>query len=640
MKSLSASAEFKRLIKALVGKAIGEFPEDKTVTVVTDMNEAILYDQTSQKGVYSYTIYSIESLLTDDGEISVAGTAIPRDGLIKVEYSFTVDGVLASKERSHAVIDLGVESAIPEDIKSQLIAAGVGELSSSVSFDIRFNKDNVKTRKIEYVITDISLIAEIDEDKQSVTYLNEVTENSIVTYSFYYLLDGVEVGVGDVMTIDLSTAKEGHYLNIKNALLGKSAGEQDISVIDEVYCQPFMDFRAYTVKSILGYVEIEQIVSFKFVYEDERDTFNGGAIYQNTLPESNPYSIYAVNEEACDEVLRILGGITADQTSTGAQGVVGTETVAVGLNHTTMEKFGLYDGHKVTFSLPRGLNPLAGSDQYNWMYNLDFNLYISDLQPDGTRYVGSEMYDIVVKIDGKYFDYLDFSFTEYWSKRNLVMIDVANIDKVGVEFNMADIYGGYDFTLKHETYYYTADGRYPTKPEGVSSTEYDFITVRVKPLGDRHSENELVKILAERNAFDVDLASVYNQVAGIAPGGVGLSVGYDTLGTSSFKDILRILYSTYYLGVVSEEDMAKGEEENRLMRLSFDVGTSSAYSYTYDFYRIDDRRVMVSFYRMGDDGTKIGVVSDFYVSTFAFKKIVTNFQNLLNGVEIDTEAAY
>lgn len=647
LSSLSSS-EFERLVAALVGKAVGDLPAEESVTVVTDMNEATLFDPETGKGVYEYTIYAIESVITDKGEITAEGSAVSADSLIKVEYSFALDGVSGSSERCHAVIDLSAESVISSEIKSQLVAGGVGALDSPITFTAKYTKDNVKTRKIEYIITDISLIIEVNDEDQSVKYLDKVTENSIVSYTFKYLLDGVEIGAGDIMTVDLSAAKEGHYLNVKNALVGKSSGEQSISVKDDVYCQPFMDFRAYNIKSILGYVKTEQTVGFKFVPEGKRDTFYGESIYMNTLPSDNRYSNYAMNDEACDQVLRILGGITTDSnTSSGAQGLEGFETVAIGLSHANMEKYGLYEGDKIFFELPRGLNSYANSEDYEWLYRVGFTLYVGERQPDGTRYVGSDMYDIVVKIDASIFDFLDFSFPEYWARRNLAMIGVSNIDKVTLDLNMTDVYGKYDFNLNHETRYYGSNSYYDDYdkiPEGESTTEYDFITVRVRPLGERHSETLLSNLIAQNSSEsnkvkDLDLAVVYNKAAGISPGNNGLMVGYDTLGTSSFKDLLRILYSTYYLGVLSAEDQAKATEDNRLMSLSFDVGSSSAYSYNYDFYRIDDRRVMVSLYR-ADGETKIGEVSDFYITTLAFKKLVTNFTNLLNGVELNADRGY
>ena len=67
------------------------------------------------------------------------------------------------------------------------------------------------------------------------------------------------------------------------------------------------------------------------------------------------------------------------------------------------------------------------------------------------------------------------------------------------------------------------------------------------------------------------------------------------------------------------------------------------YYYTYDFYRIDDRRVMVSLYRSDADGNKIdtlGEVSDFYITTFAFKKLVNQYIGILNGEHVDESVSY
>ena len=642
--SLGSSPEFDRMIKYLVGKEIGELDAEKTVTVLSDLNQAVLYDEKTNKGIYEYTIYEIEALLTEDGEINEKGTAISSDSIIKVTYGFKLDGVAPVSEKTHAVIDLGKAVAIPADVKSKLISSGVGVLSDpeSCSFEVKYNTDNVNKRKMEYVITNISLICEKD-DKGNANYLNKVTDKSIVTYTFHYLLDGEAVGAGDIVTIDLSKVKAGHYLNVKNALVGKNAGSQSISVADDVYCQPFMDFRSYNIKSLLGYVEMEATVAFKYLPEGERDNFRGESMYENILTDS-VYSDYMINDEACDAVLRIVGGINADAGSSGAEGVVGMETVAVGLNHENMDKYGLYNGHRISFSLPRGLSPASTSQGYDWVYDLEFVLYVGERQPDGTRYVGSEMYDIVVKIDASVFDYLDYSFPEYWARRNLVMINVANINKVGVEFSMDKLYGKYDLEVDHTTKYYDENGIYSSKPEGNDYDEYDFIDVRVHPLGDRHSDSLLMQIFKDQKdqTTGTNLATVYNIAAGIKPGSgrPGLSIGFDTLGTSSFKDVMKVMFSTYYLGVLSEEDQAKATEENRLLRVGFDVEGASTFTYTYDFHRIDDRRVLVSLYRTDFTGQKLGEVRDFYISTPAFKKIVSNFTNLFNGVEIDSEIPY
>ena len=78
------------------------------------------------------------------------------------------------------------------------------------------------------------------------------------------------------------------------------------------------------------------------------------------------------------------------------------------------------------------------------------------------------------------------------------------------------------------------------------------------------------------------------------------------------------------------------------MSMHLDIEGKS-YGYTYDFYRIDDRRIMVSFYRSDDAGNKVdqlGEVSDYYISTFAFKQLVNHYIYLLNGKEVDESINY
>jgi hypothetical protein len=52
---------------------------------------------------------------------------------------------------------------------------------------------------------------------------------------------------------------------------------------------------------------------------------------------------------------------------------------------------------------------------------------------------------------------------------------------------------------------------------------------------------------------------------------------------------------------------------------------------------------MVSFYITDENGDKIesyGEVCDFYITTFAFKKLVNNYVYLLNGEVVDESVGY
>ena len=80
------------------------------------------------------------------------------------------------------------------------------------------------------------------------------------------------------------------------------------------------------------------------------------------------------------------------------------------------------------------------------------------------------------------------------------------------------------------------------------------------------------------------------------------------------------------------------------MRMSFKLSSSGS-PYVYEFYRYDDRCVMVRIYQesynsaTGEYKTTTPV-SDFYISTFAFKKLVNHFIDVMNTIDIDKENAY
>ena len=117
---------------------------------------------------------------------------------------------------------------------------------------------------------------------------------------------------------------------------------------------------------------------------------------------------------------------------------------------------------------------------------------------------------------------------------------------------------------------------------------------------------------------------------------------YDTLGSASFNSVYELLLLTRYRSNLTEEEKAEAADAPRVFRMHFKLAGKDAY-YTYDFYRIDDRRVMVSLYRTDAEGNKIDngmQVSDFYITTFAFKKLINNYVALLNGEDIDATVGY
>ena len=98
-----------------------------------------------------------------------------------------------------------------------------------------------------------------------------------------------------------------------------------------------------------------------------------------------------------------------------------------------------------------------------------------------------------------------------------------------------------------------------------------------------------------------------------------------------------------YQGILTEEEQAAGFAAKKIMSFRFrlDADNASAHYYVYDFYRVDDRKIMVSMYQADSDGVPASsAVSDFYISTFSFKKIVSSYLSLLDAEDVDSSLPY
>lgn len=644
LKSLGKQGTFGNIITALSGKNIGSYENREIVaTVVADTNEAY-------EGLhYTYTINTIEAAFNDGEDMSVPGESVKGYDYIKVTYSYKLSNGTATETylNAHAVIDMKNRSAvIPDSVYDVLENGKIGVLDTYQTFEVDYDATNAKSSEVEYVITEIVMIYQMDNG--TVNYGTEVKDDSVVSYRYVYKIDGETLGGEMSNLVDLSEidSEDGDNYTIKQALLGKKVENHlDLSVLKHtMLCQAMMNFTTYSIKSINYFVEEEAVSSFKFVNYSERDPFYGESLYINTL--ENKYKSYALNATACERVVRFLGGINEDSSSSKSIGLVGSETVAVGLTPANMLKYGktgigLY-ANTIYFELPRGIEVISSGgensyDDYRHLDTLGFYLYISDEMPDGTRYVGSDMYDIIVKIDARGFEFLEKTFVDYWARRSIASVSYSDIEDMTLDFFMDDIYGSYAFDLEHRESW-IVDGEATYEKPASGGTPYDMMVVHTALRSTEASETLLSKLLSESGKTSIRLSTVYTEAAGADE---VVMDKYDTLGTSSFKSMLQLIYSTYYTGILSEDEQKDARADGELlMRFSFKVPGSSAYPYVYEFYRIDDRRVMVSVYRLGTDGVHINEVSDFFISIFAFKKMVRNFVNLLNGAEINVDSGY
>jgi hypothetical protein len=249
------------------------------------------------------------------------------------------------------------------------------------------------------------------------------------------------------------------------------------------------------------------------------------------------------------------------------------------------------------------------------------------------------MYDLIAKVPAADFDFLEYDFVEFWARRNVMMMNITNLKELKLEFNMDDLKGDYEFEIDfRDAYGGYVDGKYVTDPNPFK--------------GSSPIEEEIVKVKASEDAFATafknkygtewgSLAGLYNDTMG--NGDVAYYPGSkDTLGAAYFNSTYETLQLTTYLDCLTEQEQEAGLANDPILTMRFRV-EGKKYFYTYEFRRIDDRRIMVSLFRSDADGNRVddlGVVSDFYISTFAFKKIVNQYIYLLNGKEIGENINY
>ena len=632
-----------KLRNVLISRPVGKFDAPVSATIVGDTNWAKL------GATYDYSVKRIEAILTDNGaDITDAGTAVGDARYIKVVYDYKITfeasstNIISYEEKDvRGVIDLQkIDTGIPEEINSVfkvLKSASVGELTdeqkAQAKASVTYSEEVADIYDLKYVITDIDVIYAVDENDK-VYYAEEIDENSVVNIR-YELRHGSTVISSGKRTVDLSAIKEGDGADysIKKALIGKKLGTNYAitAYTDSVYREFISDYRTYTVDAIDYFVTEELIVSFDFINASKRDAFYSDALFVNTLTNNN--KIYALDSTASEYVVRVLGGISLESSSSTSEGLKGIETVAVGLTAENMLKYGLY-ANSIYFVLPRGIEEDKQKEgDYKFLSELAFNLYISDPQPDGTRYIGSDMYDIIAKVDGTKFAFLDMSFVEYWARETLASVSYEAITSMGLEFYMGDLYGKYTIDVTHTDVWIWGDQTLTAPPADGNGQRYDQIRLKVKAHNINEATGSLYKdMLLERGTDELMLYMVYGRTLGLE----GIPMYYrDTYDGMNFKSLLSVIFNTYFTGTFDPTDESSEQKDvikagNILMKISFTVinPNDSLSTYYYEFYRADERRIMVRIYEHGESEN---AVSDFYISPLAFKKIVAGYKALLNG---------
>ena len=689
----------------------GDIKAKLRAALVGQLSEPIAFEAKKTEATYTYTVLAVEAILTDGEDIVTEGAAVQGHTRLRLEYTLSIDGVAQGTLVRHGVFDLS-DALLPSDAVASLSALSVGRLDTPITFDVTYTEQNSHAIREELVIADITAIYD-----STGAPISKVAEDSYLTFRYYQTVNGVK-GEMSSFSIGMAEAKESaRWSVITTALLGKTRGEElDLTVFSDVrYYEAARSFIITEIDRVDFFIVSEMVTSFKFANASERDPFYGESYYENTL--NNEYKLYGLNASACENVVKFLGGIDTD--STASLGISG-ETVSLGITNEDLKKF----KYTIYFELPRGIYDKTESDgnvsddsaeseesededgedepsssildslnDFGWYSTLGFTLYISEEQPDGTRLVGSDMYDLIAKIDGEKFYFLEYEFVDFWARRNMILVDMREIDRIEIDFNMEDVYGEFNFNLDKQYAYLvnTENGKevVTVKPDG--DTAYTTLTIDVAYASTTEESMDTalktyldsLGLLDEEAPYNqVKITNLYNHTLN---GGENLPlVGMvDTVGITNFKMAFELLQTVRYQHSVTDEERevalateslmtirlkmrdeclhrdANADGKCDLCTVSGSYGSWKHYDkdgngecdlcgiakenyYTYNFHRFSDRRVLVSVSMTDKDGNPTDglVAADFYISTYAFKKIVGAYLGVVNGVEIDIEHGY
>ncbi len=618
-----------------------------------DYSNLISFKSAEEIKSITYNISLVESIITDSGDITSAET-VGTNNLIKITYVTAGDDKIR-----HGVIDLSSELIYEgnETAVAALRSCVVGEkITTPISITINYDQSN--SHKIDGKMVIQSIIG--IKDTSTGMAADKVLDGTTVTFNYYLMLDGKVQDRVHTTTMDVKADLSLEDQSVADALRGKNIDltyNKEVSFI--TYYEAVAEFDSYEIKNILCSIVKKPIVSFEYVQASKRDPYYGESFYANTL--ENEYKLYALNASACEGVVKVLGGLFEDAAS--STGLKGSSVVDINITQEKLLKYGLY-ANKIYFELPRYITTitsadtaedvqdyLASLDDYAYYGTLGFTLYISDVNlEDGTRYIASDLYDIIAVISAEEADkfiFLDQTFTDYYARRNLVLTDVTNVSNLKMEFNLSDFQGVYNNRLDHQWGYVYNGKNYQEgelTPEQLKyAMKKDFIDVYQSVLS-YGTETEISRFLATKVTEgtpypELTLRQFYD----------GKLVEGDSLGTQYFKEFMETLFYIFYEGSLSEEEQKANPDltspEKCLLRMTVSLGEVKdyKYNYVYEFYRISDRRVMVKLYTTDSTTgikTEEAEVSDFYISTFAFKKLVNMYTGILNKQDVNGDIPY
>lgn len=400
-----------------------------------------------------------------------------------------------------------------------------------------------------------------------------LTKDDTVSYRYRTTVDGVTSDL-QLGSTDMRSARR----EVFDAFLGVKIGDQPFTfnitydpnenfdnVEDEEEKKRLEALRGKTVVyAVEEIVKIEELyIEIDYLNTDDRSAFHTGVAYVITGPSTK--TGYLPNSGNFMGILETFGQL------------VGTETVAVGLDLDVIEELGL-NAYCYYYNTPVKIESTGnGAGNVKVEQYLPNYLYISEKKVDDTGayyLVGSVLTDVVARVEAETLSFLEKP-NSWWLESAMYSVVLGNVSKMEFDFNYTDADETYRFLIE-------------SKP---GKNQFRTVT------------------------------------------GVNWIEGGRAVDLNAFKDLYMHLASTVYEG---EYDGARPKDEvmagRHVLTLTLTLGEDV---YSYRFYPYSARHVLVSV--EGDEGTEGAF---FYVLSSDVEKIYRDLCLVLKGERPDPGKQY
>lgn len=683
-------SEATRLAKALLGRTVGGGGFDLLVPT------ANLWDGMPGAAV-RYRILGVSGILRGGVYGQDAALSAEAGDCVTVRYT---DGITRETDGSYRVwegyADLS-DPAMPDALRAAIIGRHPGDyLAPEAAPEVvcRYPTGDTNSHRMRLEILSVNRILSPEGTAQE-----QVTYGSTVRFS-YRLTEYDEAGnevTGRVYTTTLTLPTEAQfddrdawenelqYANAERqmytlqavfrALIGVGVGRytngdggSTLPATDLYYpieiLSSFTLYRNVRAESAIRYEQ-----TLRIGYTNDRDAYFGSSLYRILAPDDK--RMYGLDAAATQQVMALFYNL------------IGDETVRVGLGADVIEQYGLWK-NRVYYELPFGIYSAEEGDRtrYYSRYRIGYTLYISDIQPDGSRYVGSDQYDIVVRVaDGSTLDFVDWEFKTGWVQNNLLMVGYEDLRRMVFDIRYEDYQHvwGIDVAVDRDYYYkssFTEGGQTQTQytklarlwaalvdGEGFSGNTYaDYLRLFeyrtetdtsdyggydvwdprlphagaglfVRKVSD--SFHILTRLVNEKQ---IDLDKLYANT-----GHQGMPNTRDEWGAYSVKTILQMLNATHYAGEAEEDltqeeiDAIVAQDKNRVLTIALTLDNGEGESgYVLRFYAYSSH-ALVSVSSVDEAGGETASAL-FYVQAREVARIAEAVISLSRGETIDGDA--